>query len=144
MLKENADYDLCELLQNQLMNNLNKIKKDKKNTFKYGTLVLCLFFYFMNELPGMKSLYWTSDKPVAIQIREHLHNIGDSNAQRPSLWGCFKKFQNVMQSRERIPKSVGEKYKDTICFMVETDQCLMEEVEPRTIWIMPMGYEFDE
>jgi len=28
--------------------------------------------------------------------------------------------------------------------MVDTDQCLMEEVEPRIVWIMPMGYEVDE
>lgn len=27
--------------------------------------------------------------------------------------------------------------------MVEIDQCPMEAVEPRTIWIVHMGYEFD-
>lgn len=74
------------------MENLNKVKKDKKNTFKYGTLILCLFFYFMNELPGKKSMCWTSDKPISIQIREHLNNIGDSNARRIALWGYFKNF----------------------------------------------------
>lgn len=49
-----------------------------------------------------------------------------------------------MHARERIPKLVVEKYENEICFMVDTDQCLMEDVEPRTIWIMPMGYEVDE
>jgi len=52
MLRENADYDLCDLLLNQLLENLQKIKKDKKNSFKYACLILCLFFYYMNELPG--------------------------------------------------------------------------------------------
>lgn len=28
--------------------------------------------------------------------------------------------------------------------MVDTDQCLMEVVEPRIVWIMPMGYKVDE
>lgn len=28
--------------------------------------------------------------------------------------------------------------------MVEVDQCLMEAVKPRTICIMPMGYEVEE
>lgn len=28
--------------------------------------------------------------------------------------------------------------------MGDTDQCLMEVVEPKTVWIMPMGYEVDE
>lgn len=36
-----------------------------------------------------------------------------------------------------------EKYEKTICFMVDKDQCQIEAVEPRTVWIMPMGYEFD-
>lgn len=49
-----------------------------------------------------------------------------------------------MHERERIPNSIVQKYQDTICFMVDTDQCLMEVVEPGTSWIMPMGYEVDE
>jgi len=92
MLKENVDYDLCELLQNQLIKNLNKLKKDKKNTFKYGTLVVCLFFYFMNEVLGIKGVHWTNDKPVAMHIRNYLHNIGDSKAHRTTIWGYFKNF----------------------------------------------------
>jgi len=144
MLRKNADYDLCQLLLNQLMENLQKIKKDKKNSFKYGGLILCLFFYFMNELPGSNGWVWENDRPIAIQIRDYLHGLGDNKAQNIALWGYFKNFQNMMQARERIPQSLVEKYKDTICFMVETDQCLMEAVEPRTVWIMPMGYEVDE
>lgn len=49
-----------------------------------------------------------------------------------------------MHDRERIPKTIVEKYQDTIVFMVDIDQCLMETIEPSTIWIMPMGYEVDE
>lgn len=49
----------------------------------------------------------------------------------------------MMQSRERIPKEIVENYEDTIYFMVDKDQCHMEAVEPRIVWIMPMGYEVD-
>lgn len=28
--------------------------------------------------------------------------------------------------------------------MVNKDECMMEVVQPRTIWIMPMGYEVNE
>jgi len=143
MLKENADYDLCELLVNQLFENL-QIKKDKKNSFKYGNLILCLFFYYMNELPRSSGWIWQNDRPVAIQIRDYLHGLGDAKARKIALWGYFKNFQSMMHARERIPQSLVEKYRDTVCFMVETDQCLMEAVEPRTVWIMPMGYEVDE
>lgn len=49
-----------------------------------------------------------------------------------------------MKNRVRIPKEIVEKYKDTICFMVNKDECMMETIHPRTVWIMPMGYEVDE
>lgn len=49
-----------------------------------------------------------------------------------------------MQARERIPTSIVEKYNDTIYFMVDIDQCLMELVDPRIVWIMPMGSEVEE
>jgi len=144
MLRKNVDYDLCELLLSQLMENLQKIKKDKKNSFKYGGLILCLFFYFMNEMPRSSGWVWQNDRPVVIQIRDYLHGLGNAKARNTALWGYFKNFQNMMQTRERIHQSLVEKYKDTVCFMVDTDQCLMEAVEPRIVWIMPMGYEVDE
>lgn len=49
-----------------------------------------------------------------------------------------------MHDRERIPKSIVEKYQDTIFFMVDIYQCLMEVVEPHIIQIIPMGYEVGE
>lgn len=53
----------------------------------------------------------------------------------------LKTFRVKMQMRYRIPENIVEKYKDTICFMVETDTTCMEAVEPRTKWIHPLGYE---
>lgn len=46
-----------------------------------------------------------------------------------------------MKQRVRIPKEIVKKYEGTICFMVNKDECLMEVVEPRKVWILPMGYE---
>lgn len=48
-----------------------------------------------------------------------------------------------MKRKERIPKEIVEKCEKTICFMVDKDQCLMESVEPRIVWIILMGYEVD-
>lgn len=59
-------------------------------------------------------------------------------------WGYFKEFQNKMHARERISTIVVNRYEDTICFMVDTDTCMMEVVIPRTAWVMPMGYEVDK
>lgn len=48
-----------------------------------------------------------------------------------------------MKQRVRIPKEIVSKYEGTIYFMVNKDECLMEEVEPQTVWILPMGFEVD-
>lgn len=69
--------------------------------------------------------------------------IGDATMRISTLWGYFKTFQATMKSGERILKEIVEKYEKTICFMVDKDQCLMEAVEPRIVWILPMGYEVD-
>lgn len=59
-------------------------------------------------------------------------------------WEYFKKFQKEMHAREHIPTEVVNRYEDSICFMVDTDTCLMEVVIPRTTWVAPMGYEVDK
>lgn len=48
MVKENMDYDLAEAMRSQLMANLEVMKKDKRLRFKFGQLILGLFFYFQN------------------------------------------------------------------------------------------------
>ena len=53
----------------------------------------------------------------------------------------MKGFQVEMKKRYRIPPSLVEKYKDDICFMVETDFTCMEVIIPRMKFIEPMGYE---
>lgn len=52
MIREDKKYDLYELLWSELLKILKKIKEYKKHSFKYGTPILCLFFYFMNEVLG--------------------------------------------------------------------------------------------
>ena len=46
-----------------------------------------------------------------------------------------------MKKRYRIPPSLVEKYKEDICFMVETDFTCMEVVIPRMKFIEPVRYE---
>lgn len=54
-------------------------------------------------------------------MKEGLQGLGDTFAKKTSLWGYFKSFQAMMQSRERILKEIFEKYEKTICFMVDKD-----------------------
>lgn len=46
-----------------------------------------------------------------------------------------------MKQRQRIPCEIVERYKDTICFMVEIDSTCFEDMEPRVKWCLPMGYK---
>lgn len=66
MPRENKKYDLCELLQSELINYLKKIKENKKNPFKYGTLLLCIFFYFKSEILGVGLVHWAFDRSVGV------------------------------------------------------------------------------
>lgn len=69
MVKQNVDYDLCELLIGQLLENLGKIRKDKKNIFKYGNLLICLFFILhIGEVLGVGKVQWNNDKLFRYRI----------------------------------------------------------------------------
>lgn len=56
----------------------------------------------------------------------------------------MERFQLEMKQIYRIHPSMVEKYKDEICFMVETNTTCMEAMEPRVNFIEPMGYEMSE
>lgn len=71
------------------MKNLQKINQDKKHPFKYGTLILCLYFFFMNEVLGIGQVQWACDRLVAIQIRDFPHSIGDIKTQKSHSLGLF-------------------------------------------------------
>lgn len=49
-----------------------------------------------------------------------------------------------MYERDRVPKSLVKKYANEITFLVTTDECIIEAIEPITLWIEPLGYEVDE
>lgn len=111
--------------------------------FKFDSLIIYLSLYFLNEIPGVGKVQWDYDKSVVVHTKEGLQGLGDIVAQTYALWGYFKSFPAKIQSRERIPKEIVEKYENTVCFMVNKDQCHMEVVEPMIVWIIPMGYEVD-
>lgn len=103
MVREDAHYDLCSVMLKELMTNLQKNKKDKKNTLWYGSLIICLTFYFLNMVPNYGKIQWEFDRSVATQITQILDQLGDK-LQKDNLWAFFKTFQKEMKNWERIPK----------------------------------------
>lgn len=131
MLRNNVKYDLSEWMRSELMLNLVKIKGIKRGNFRYGNLIVCLMLYFWNELPGLGKKHWAHDISVGMQIKEAITSLGTSRDEK--LLGYFKTFQENMRQRERISKNIVQKYSTDICFMVKTDETLMEAVEPKKI-----------
>lgn len=130
MVVKGADYDLCELLQLQLLENIKQSKK-KNCAFKFGSLIICLLFYFMKRLLGKsEDVFWNPSRPVGHQIFEHMHNLGNLNAQEDALINFFAIFKRNMNERDRILRKIVEKYKHEIIFHVSTDECMIEAIEP--------------
>lgn len=69
MVKKNVDYDLEEALRIQLMVNIEAMKKDKNSRFKFGQLILGLFFYFQNYFPGIGDVQWIEGTPALLQMK---------------------------------------------------------------------------
>lgn len=142
IIKEDETYDICEMIQSQFMVNMEIIKKDKKQSFKYGSLLVCIFFYVQNFSLGKRKVVWSQEKPIMVQIGEMIRDLGNKFGE--TLWGYFKEFQIRMHKRERIPTGIVQKYKDNICFLVDTNCCSIQSVQPRNFWVPPMGFEVVE
>lgn len=104
-------------------------------------MAICILFYFLREVLVVGKVNWTSVKPIAHHMSDYMINIGDMNAQDDSLTTLFAIFERKMNERKIIPRSVVKRYIKDLKFLVSTDFCIMESIEPRTIWVTKLDYE---
>lgn len=64
MAELNKDFNLCEILHQQFLENFVQCQK-KKHSFKFRTLPLCILFYFLQGLLRWGSVFWSLDTLVA-------------------------------------------------------------------------------
>lgn len=142
MITDNAKIDICEWLKNELIDNLGKTKKDKKGTFRFGNLLLCLMLHITKQVPsiGYKELGY--DIPVGKQLTELFNTMGENKEN--NIHDFFQALKTKMKKRTRLSQKIVDKYKDDICFVIKKDEIWMEAVIPRTIWVIEMGYETDD
>lgn len=57
MIIENEDFDLCNLVKDQLMENV-QLTKDIDYPFRFGTLVICIMMYFLNYFLVKGNAVW--------------------------------------------------------------------------------------
>lgn len=53
----------------------------------------------------------------------------------------FNVFKEKMNNRFKKLKKLVEDYKDSVCFMVDSDKVYIQAVKPRDVWVKPLGYE---
>lgn len=76
MIVEDASFDLCTYMQRQLLVNLKSIKQDNALRFKFGKLLVVLFFYFQGYFSGVGHIQWFADQLVTKQIKGSLQVVG--------------------------------------------------------------------
>ena len=58
LIKKDHTYDLVELMLQQINENLGAIRKSKGAQCKFGSVLVCMFFYVMKEFPSFGKVNW--------------------------------------------------------------------------------------
>ena len=64
LVKKDHTYDLAELIFQQINENLGAIRKSKGAHCKFGSILVCMFFYLMKEFPSISKVKWNLDKTI--------------------------------------------------------------------------------
>ena len=72
LVKKDHTYDLEELMLQQINKNLGAIRRSKGAQCKFGSVLVCIFFYVMEEFPSIGKVNWNSNKSVVTQINEYI------------------------------------------------------------------------
>ena len=139
MVKKNLEFDLSDLLLVQLNKNMESIRTSKNNLCKFGSLLICIFFYVQKFFPSKGTVEWRKDTPVLYQINEFIAEMGENFESIMDSY--FEEFRKKMNNRFRIPPKLVDDYKEEVCFMVDTDYVYIQAVRPRIAWVKPLPYE---
>ena len=58
LVKKDHTYGLEELILQQINENLGAIRKSKGAQCKFGSVLVCVFFYVMKEFPSFGKVNW--------------------------------------------------------------------------------------
>ena len=78
IVKKYHTYDLEKLLLLHIMENLGAIRRSKGAQCKFGSILICIFFYVLEEFPSIGKVNWKSNKLVVTQINEYIEQMGDN------------------------------------------------------------------
>lgn len=141
LLMKDHTYDLKNLMLQQLNENLGAMRKSKGAQCKFGSALVCIFFYVMMEFPSFGKVNWSQNKKIVDQINDFIAQMGDSFDDQMTIY--FDDFKNAMKKRMRILVSLVNQHENEICFLVDIDYTYIQAVLPRVRWLRPLGYELD-
>lgn len=73
------------------------------------------------------------------QISEMANQLGNQFSK--VIIEYFEAFQLRMHARERVSSTIVDSYKDDVCFLVSTNHCIIQAVEPRTGYVPELKYK---
>ena len=76
-VKKDHTYDLVELMLQQINKNMGAIRKSKGAQCKFGSSLVCIFFYVMKKFPSVGKVNWDPNKTIVAQISEFIEKMGD-------------------------------------------------------------------
>ena len=65
-MKKGHTYDPVELQLQQLMENLGVVRKTKSVQCKFGSILVCIFFYVQNTFPSFGTIGWKTNRSVVV------------------------------------------------------------------------------
>ena len=107
IVKKDHTYDLVELQLKQLVENLGAIRKTKSTQCKFGSMLICIFFYVQNSFPTFGIVSWKTNRLVIMQIGEYIEQLGENFESLMTSY--FEDFKQSMKKRMRIPASPVKK-----------------------------------
>ena len=72
LVKRDHTYDLSELMLRQINEKLGAIRRSKGAQCKFGSVLMCIFFYVMEEFPSIGKVNWNPNKTTITQINEFI------------------------------------------------------------------------
>ena len=123
------------------MENLGEKIKSNISQCKFGSILVCIFFYVQNKFPYFGKLGWKTNKSISVQINEYIEQMGENFELLMTSY--FEDFKKSMKKRLRIPISLFEQHYNDIVFLVDIDCTYIQAGVPRVRLLRPLGYEIN-
>ena len=78
LVKNDHTYDMEDLMLHQINENLGAIRRSKGAQYKFGSMLVCMFFYVMAEFTPFGKIKWDSNKTIVTKINEYIEQMGDN------------------------------------------------------------------